>query len=177
MSSIVSPVSIGISKSRPFRIDIGADLVPDLQRRLASARLPDQLKDAGSSQGVDPNLLHRAASYWRDGYDWRREEVRLNQLPQFKVEIDGVELHYVHLRADGVARLPILLTHGWPGSFIEIARLGPMLAGFDDAGGQAFDVVVPSLPGYGFSSRPRWTGMSLRAIALLWAGANDVARL
>ena len=159
-----------MNKSRPFRINIGPDLVADLQSRLASTRLPDQLESAGSSQGIDPNLLRRAASYWRDSYDWRREEMRLNQLPQFKVEIDGVELHYVHLRADGAARLPILLTHGWPGSFIEFARLGPMLAGLDDAGGPAFDVVVPSLPGYGFSARPSRTGMNLRAIASLWAG-------
>jgi pimeloyl-ACP methyl ester carboxylesterase len=115
--------------------------------------------------------MRSLAEYWRHSYDWRREEAILNQLPQFRIAIDGFHIHFVHVRGKGPAPLPLMVTHGWPGSFIEMLKLIPLLADPAAHGGSAedaFDVIVPSLPGYGFSDRPRERGMDPNKIATLW---------
>jgi len=116
--------------------------------------------------------MRSPVKYWRHSYDWRREEAVLNQLPQFRIEVDGFHIHFVHVRGRGPAPLPLILTHGWPGSFVEMLKLIPLLTDPAAHGGSAedaFDVIVPSLPGYGFSDRPRARGMGPRKIAALWA--------
>ena len=116
--------------------------------------------------------MRSPVKYWRHSYDWRRQEAVLNQLPQFRIEVDGFRIHFVHMRGRGPAPLPLIVTHGWPGSFVEMLKLIPLLTDPAAHGGSAedaFDVIVPSLPGYGFSDRPRARGMGPRKIAALWA--------
>jgi Epoxide hydrolase N terminus len=115
--------------------------------------------------------LQSLTEYWHDRYDWRREEAALNQLPHYRLALDGFHLHFVHVRGKGPSPLPLILTHGWPGSFVEMIKLLPLLTDPAAEGGQpedAFDVIVPSLPGYGFSDRPQGRGMSPQEIAELW---------
>src|SRR6185436_16987056 len=117
--------------------------------------------------------LRALAEYWRDGFDWRAEEAAINALPQVEVSVGGLRLHAVHQRGHGPRPLPLLVTHGWPGSFLEMTKILPLLADPGTHGGDprdAFDVLVPSLPGYGFSDRPTGRGMSSERVADLWAG-------
>ncbi len=157
----------------PFRIAVPDEALSSLRQRLEQARLPDQPADVGWEQGMDVSALRGLVRRWLDGFDWRVQEAALNALPQFRVEFEGgQQLHFVHVRAANGRGLPLLLTHGWPGSFAEFTKIIPLLT---DPGRHgldpdcAFDVVVPSLPGYGFSSRPDRTGASAFAIAELWA--------
>jgi pimeloyl-ACP methyl ester carboxylesterase len=132
---------------RPFRIEIPEAALADLRDRLARTRWPEG--DGADSWDCGPPVayLEELAGYWRDGFDWRRVEARIHAWPTFVASIDGYEIHFVHLARSGASRLPIVLTHGWPGSFLELLDVADRLAG-------DFDVVVPSLPGYGFSSGP-----------------------
>ena len=116
--------------------------------------------------------MRSLAEYWRHGYDWRREEAALNQLPRYRIALDGVNIHFVHVRGKGPTPLPLIITHGWPGSFVEMMKLIPLLTdpvAHGDSVEDAFDVIIPSLPGYGFSDRPRERGMDPQKIAALWA--------
>jgi pimeloyl-ACP methyl ester carboxylesterase len=127
----------------------------------------------GWSDGADLEFLQRLVDYWLNRFDWRAQEKRLNGLPQFMATVDGQEIHFVHLRGNGPAPLPLILTHGWPGSFAEMERVIPLLADPQAYGGDptdAFHVVAPSLPGYGFSLAPTTPGFSSRRIADLWQG-------
>ena len=155
-----------------FTIAVPDAVLDDLARRLDATRWPDEIVDAGWDYGTNLAYLKALAGYWRRGYDWRRQEAALNQLPQYRLEIDGLRLHFVHCRGKGPAPLPLVISHGWPGSFVEMVKLIPLLTDPAAHGGRAedaFDVVVPSLPGYGFSARPRERGMNQNRIAALWA--------
>src|SRR4029077_16122209 len=146
---------------RPFRIDVPQTELDDLRDRLARARWPEESPGAGWSQGVPGDYLMELAEYWRAGYDWRRYEARLNELPQFTTEIDGATVHFLHVRSGESAALPLILTHRWTGSIVEFLNvIGPLIDprayGGDHA--DAFHVVIPSLPGYGFSGPTREAG-------------------
>jgi len=155
-----------------FTINVSDAVLADLSRRLDSTRWPDELEKVGWELGATLSYMKSLADYWRSGYDWRRQEAALNQLPQFRVALDGFQVHFVHVRGKGPRPLPIIITHGWPGSFVEMVKLIPLLSDPEAHGGSAedaFDVIVPSLPGYGFSDRPAERGMNPFKVATLWA--------
>jgi epoxide hydrolase len=155
---------------RPFRIDIPQAGLEDLQDRLARTRWPDQL-GAEWAAGVPLDYLRDLAAYWATGYDWRRHEARLNEFPQFTTVIDGQRVHFLHVRSPEPDALPLIVTHGWPGSVVEFAHLlGPLTAPADHGGdpADAFHVVVPAIPGFGFSSPLRETGWTVPRIAAAW---------
>lgn len=157
---------------RPFRIAIPDADIADLHARLDRTRWPDEINDDDWGWGTSLPWLRGLAEYWRHGFDWRAQEARLNALPQFVATIDGQDIHFVHLRGKGPKPLPLVLTHGWPGSFVEFEAIAPLLtdpAAHGGAATEAFDLVIPSLPGYGFSGRPTAPGMNPRAIGRLWA--------
>ncbi|WP_214416482.1 epoxide hydrolase family protein [Sphaerisporangium fuscum] len=156
---------------RPFRIDIPQTDLDDLHDRLARVRPTRQLPGEGWSRGVPVTVLEELAGYWHKEYDWRRHEARLNEFPQFTTEIDGQEIHFLHVRSSVPGALPLVLNHGWPNSFVEFAELVGRLTDPAAHGGdpsQAFHVVVPSVPGFGFSAPPRDTGWSAARVAGLW---------
>jgi epoxide hydrolase len=147
---------------RSFRIEIPQADLDDLGARLAAARLPRQLPGEGWRRGVPVTYLRDLAAYWQTGYDWRAQESRLNEFPQYTTEIDGLDIHFLHVRSPEPGALPLILTHGWPNSFVEFADLiGPLTP--------AFHVVVPSIPGFGFSTPPRETGWNAARVARIWA--------
>ncbi|MFD5437107.1 epoxide hydrolase family protein [Kitasatospora sp. NPDC127067] len=157
---------------RPFRIDIPQEALDDLDRRLAATRWPGELPGVGWQRGVPLGYLKELAEYWRTGFDWRKAEEQLNAFPQFLTEIDGVDIHFLHVRSPEPDATPLIITHGWPGSVVEFLDvIGPLTDprahGGDPA--DAFHVVIPSLPGYGFSGRPRETGWDTARIGRAWA--------
>jgi epoxide hydrolase len=145
-----------------FRIDIPESDLDDLAARLAGTRWPDELTGAGTDYGMPLGVVQRLAERWRTGYDWRAHEARLNQIPQYTTTIDGQDIHFLHVRSEEPAAVPLLLLHGWPGSVLEFAgMIGPLTDPRAHGGdpSRAFHVVVPSLPGYGFSgltTEPGW---------------------
>jgi pimeloyl-ACP methyl ester carboxylesterase len=152
-----------MTEIRPYAVHVSDESIDDLHRRLAQARWPEPATVPDWSQGVPLDWLRALCGYWADGYDWRRLEAQLNALPQFRTGIDGTDIHFIHLRSPHPDALPLLLTHGWPGSVVEFLDvLGPLA----EAG---FHVVCPSLPGFGFSGRPQRTGWNPRRIAAAWA--------
>lgn len=157
---------------RPFSADIPGDVLDDLRRRLAMTRWPSRELVDDRSQGVQLATLQAVCRYWAGEYDGRRVEARLNALPQFTTTIDGVDIHFVHVRSRHEGALPLIMTHGWPGSVIEmIDSVGPLTDPTAHGGSaeDAFDVVLPSLPGYGFSAEPTETGWNLDRTARAWA--------
>ena len=157
---------------RPFRIDIPQADLEDLHRRLDAARYPDEIPGFGWRRGVPLDYLNKLVGYWRHTFDWRTQEARLNQLPQFTTEIDGQRVHFLHVRSPEPDAVPLLLTHGWPGSIVEFLDvIGPLsdpaAHGGDPA--DAFDLVIPSLPGYGFSGPTHQRGWNNHRIAGAWA--------
>jgi epoxide hydrolase len=149
----------------PFRIEVPARELSDLRDRLHRTRWPEPEPVGDWSQGVPLAYLRDLCAYWADGYDWRATEARLNALPQFRTEIDGLLIHFIHVRSPRRYALPLIITHGWPGSVVEFLKvLGPLSAGAD-----AFDIVCPSLPGYGFSGKPDRAGWGIERIARAWA--------
>ncbi|MFF8955556.1 epoxide hydrolase family protein [Streptomyces sp. NPDC014894] len=162
---------------RPFRIEIPQADLDDLHERLDRTRWPRPLPGGGWSRGVPVEYLKELAAHWRTGYDWREHEARLNRFPQFMTEIDGQDIHFLQVRSPEPDALPLLLNHGWPNSFVEFTDLVDRLAdprahGADPA--QAFHVVVPSVPGFGFSAPPRDTGWSAERVGRIFAGLMDV---
>jgi epoxide hydrolase len=157
---------------RPFRIDIPQADLDDLRQRLHRTRWPDELPGVGWSRGVPLGYLKELAAYWRDGYDWRKQEARLNEFPQFTTTIDGQHLHFLHVRSRQPDALPLILTHGWPGSMVEFLDvIGPLTDprahGGDPA--DAFHLVIPSIPGHGFSGPTRQAGWTTDRVAKAWA--------
>jgi pimeloyl-ACP methyl ester carboxylesterase len=156
----------------PFRVEIAEAALGDLRQRLLRTRWPEAEPVADWSQGVPRGYLRELCHYWADGYDWRATEARLNALPQFRTEIDGLGIHFVHVRSPHPDALPLIITHGWPGSIIEFLKvIGPLTDPTAHGGeaGDAFHVVCPSLPGYGFSDRPARTGWGVERIADAWS--------
>src|SRR5882724_3132895 len=158
-----------------FTIEVPDAVLADLAHRLDTTRWPDEVENTGWEFGSNLAYLRSLAEYWRHRYDWRREEALLNQLPQFRIALDGLRIHFLHVRGKGPAPMPLIVTHGWPGSFVETLKLIPLLTDPTAHGGRAedaFDVIVPSLPGYGFSDRPRERGMDPKKIAALWVATG-----
>jgi pimeloyl-ACP methyl ester carboxylesterase len=157
---------------RPFQVEIPAEQIDDLRRRIAATRWPSRELVDDRSQGVQLATLKELAEYWADEYDFGRLEARLNALPQFTTEIDGVNVHFVHVRSQHADALPLIMTHGWPGSVIELLEtIGPLTDPTAHGGtaADAFHLVLPSLPGYGFSAEPTEIGWPTGRVAQAWA--------
>ena len=157
---------------RPFRVDMPDEAIADLRRRIAATRWPAKELVADRSQGVQLATIQELARYWAADYDWRACEARLNALPQFTTEIDGVDIYFIHVKSRHAGALPLIITHGWPGSVIELLGvIGPLTdpAAHGGSAGDAFDVVIPSLPGYGFSGEPAEARWDPGRIAQAWA--------
>jgi pimeloyl-ACP methyl ester carboxylesterase len=155
----------------PFEIAVPDEVLDDLRDRLARTRWPDEIPGRGWDYGTELGFLRDLVADWRERYDWRAAERALNRLPHFRAEVGGLGIHFLHQRGHGPRPLPIVVSHGWPGSFIELLPLVPRLTDPERFGGRAedaFDVVVPSLPGFAFSDRPREPGMTKTKIAGLW---------
>ena len=167
---LANPGTDGVA-IRPFRVDIPeADLV-DLRQRLANARLPEKETVDDFSQGVPLKTIEQVLAHWRDNYDWRKVEAKLNSYPQFLTEIDGLDIHFVHVRSKHENALPVIVTHGWPGSILEQLKIIDPLVNPTAHGGKAedaFHVVIPSIPGYGFSGKPTSGGWGPERIASAW---------
>jgi pimeloyl-ACP methyl ester carboxylesterase len=156
---------------RPFEIHASDDTLADLRRRIEATRWPDRETVADQSQGVQLATIRELARYWATAYDWRKVEAKLNALPQFITTIDDLDIHFIHVRSKLPNALPLIVTHGWPGSIIELLKIIDPLTNPTAHGGaaaDAFDVVIPSLPGFGFSGKPTTTGWDPRRIARAW---------
>src|SRR4249920_1354605 len=157
---------------RAFRVEMPDEAIADLRRRIAATRWPTRELVDDRSQGVQLATIQELARYWAAGYDWRACEARLNALPQFTTGIDGVEIHFIHVKSPHAGALPLIMTHGWPGSVIELlGTVGPLAdpAAHGGRAGDAFDLVLPSLPGYGFSGEPAEVGWNPGRVAQAWA--------
>lgn len=155
----------------PFHVKVSEEALADLRRRILATRWPDKETVSDHSQGVPLDTMKKLAGYWASDYDWRKVESRLNALPQFTTEIDGVNIHFLHVRSKHANALPIIITHGWPGSIIEQMKIiGPLTdpTAFGGKAEDAFDVVIPSIPGYGFSGKPDAMGWDPARIARAW---------
>lgn len=154
----------------PFRINVDEAVLDDLRARIRNTRWPNDAPSEPWAQGTDLTFLRDLTTYWADAYDWRAHERDLNSYPQFRADLDGVRVHFVHVRAKHGDGVPLILTHGWPSAYLELLPVVPLLTdpGAHGIDGPAFDVVIPSLPGYGFSDRPAQTGVNYRYNAALW---------
>lgn len=169
--------SVGTQRSsdpnaiRPFQIDVPEAELTDLRRRIEATRWPERELVADQSQGVQLDTIQKLARYWATDYDWRKCEARLKALPHFVTEIDGLDIHFIHVRSQHENALPLIVTHGWPGSVLEQLKIIDPLTNPTVHGGtvsDAFDVVIPSMPGYGFSGKPTATGWDPIRIARAW---------
>lgn len=155
----------------PFRIAIADEALADLRRRLAATRWPDASTVDDWSQGTPLGYLQDLCAYWREGYDWRAREARLNRFPQFRTQLDGLGIHFIHLRSPHAQARPLVMTHGWPGSMVEFQKvIGPLTDPTAHGGeaADAFHLVCPTLPGYGFSDKPTLPGWGVERIADAW---------
>src|SRR5436309_10334441 len=155
------PVTSDAAPVRPFRVEFSDAELTDLRRRINATRWPERETVTDDSQGVPIALMQALARYWGSDYDWRKCEATLNGLPQFITEIDGLDIHFMHVRSQHEDALPLIITHGWPGSIIEQLKLIEPLRDPTAHGGtaeDAFHLVIPSMPGYGFSGKPTGTG-------------------
>ena len=170
-----SPAAQGATTDRairPSHVDIRDEALDDLRRRIAATQWPEKETVADQSQGVPLAMIQKLARYWATDYDWRKVEARLQALPQFITEIDGLDIHFIHVRSKHDDALPLIVNHGWPGSIIEQLKIIDPLANPTAHGGaaeDAFDVVIPSMPGYGFSGKPTTTGWGPERMARAWA--------
>ena len=161
---------------KPFRIAVGDDVIDDLKSRLRRTRWPEAELVDDWSQGVPKKWLEDVCRYWADAYDWRKREALLNRFPQFTTAIDGVDIHFIHARSPHPAAMPLVITHGWPGSIVEFHKVIEPLVDPVAHGGNAadaFHVICPSLPGFGFSGKPTATGWGIDRIAGAWAKLMD----
>jgi pimeloyl-ACP methyl ester carboxylesterase len=166
------PASAGDTSIRPFEFHATDEQLADLKRRLAATRFPDKETVADASQGVQLATMKELVRYWQNDYDWRKVEAQLDALPQFVTTIDGVDIHFIHVKSKHPNALPLIVTHGWPGSVIEQLKIIGPLTDPTAHGGRAedaFDVIIPSMPGYGFSGKPTTTGWDAVHIARAWA--------
>ena len=157
--------------ARPFTIDVPDAVLDDLRRRLEQTRWPDEIPGTAWDYGSNLGYMKELVEYWRTRFDWRAQERYLNSLPHFKAQVDGLGIHFIHLKGKGPAPLPLIVTHGWPGSFFEMYKIAGPLTDPASHGGDpadAFDLVVPSLPGYGFSDMPKERGIGVGRTAELW---------
>ena len=157
---------------RPFRVKFPEESLLDLRRRINATRWPDRETVSDQSQGIQLAKLQPLMRYWGTEYDWRKIEAKMNALPQFVTEIDGIDIHFIHVRSKHPNALPVIITHGWPGSVLEQLKVIGPLTDPTAHGGRpedAFDVVIPSMPGYGFSGKPTGTGWGPDHIARIWA--------
>ncbi len=158
--------------TKPFSIDVPQTVLDDLHTSLNRTRWPDEIDGSEWEFGSSLSYMKDIMAYWRDHFDWRHQEEQLNRFAQFRAEIDGFGIHFLYERGKGPNPLPLIITHGWPGSFYEMHKLLPLLTNPAQYGGDAadaFDVIVPSLPGFGFSDRPHQSGMNMTRTAGLWA--------
>jgi pimeloyl-ACP methyl ester carboxylesterase len=156
---------------RPFHFNATKEQLADLRKRVAATKWPEQETVSDATQGVQLKTMQELAHYWATGYDWRKCEAKLNTYPQFVTNIDGLDIHFIHVRSKNPNALPIIITHGWPGSIIEQLKvIGPLTdpVAYGGKAEDSFDVVIPSLPGYGFSSKPNATGWDPARIARAW---------
>jgi pimeloyl-ACP methyl ester carboxylesterase len=168
-SSVTGPADASI---RPFHVHVPQPVLTDLQRRLAATRWPDAETVDDRSQGVQLATIKDLIRYWQSSYDWRKAEARLNALPEFVTTIDGVDIQFIHIRSRHSNAMPMIMTHGWPGSIFELMKvIGPLTdpTAYGGRPEDAFDLVLPSMPGYGFSGRPQTTGWNPDHIARAWA--------
>jgi pimeloyl-ACP methyl ester carboxylesterase len=159
-------------ETRPFHLEIREEQMDDLRRRIAATRWPSKELVPDRSQGVQLAMLRELARYWETDYDWRKAEAKLNAVPQFTTEIDGLDIHFIHVRSPHENAMPLIMTHGWPGSVIELLEVAAPLTDPTAHGGDAadaFHLVLPSLPGYGFSAEPTEVGWDLGRTARAWA--------
>jgi pimeloyl-ACP methyl ester carboxylesterase len=156
---------------QPYRISVPEAALIDLRQRLASTRWPDEETVHDRTQGVQLATMQDLVRYWQTGYDWRTVENRLNALPNFITEIDGLDIHFIHVRSHEPNAMPLIITHGWPGSVMELLKvIGPLTdpVAYGGRAEDAFDIVLPSLPGYGFSGKPKTSGWDLVKISQAW---------
>ena len=168
--------SMGSTRIRPFTIEIPDAELEALRGRIRATRWPENETVADQSQGVQSATIQGLAHYWASDYDWRNVETKLNALPQFMTEIDGLDIHFLHVRSDHEDALPLIVTHGWPGSIIEQMKIIEPLTNPTRYGGRAsdaFHLVIPSMPGYGFSGKPTSTGWGPEHIGRAWAELMD----
>lgn len=161
---------------RPFRVSIPEEALVDLRRRILATHWPDRELVADASQGVQLGTIKKLADYWAKEYDWRKTEAKLNSYPQFVTNIDGLDIHFIHVRSKNPNALPVIITHGWPGSVIEQLKvIGPLIdpAAYGGKAEDSFDVVIPSLPGYGFSGKPTELGWDAIRTAKAWIVLMD----
>jgi len=171
LAEVVTPESTESNEIRPFRVSIPDADLDDLRRRIKATTWPEPEQVPDASQGVQLNTMVRLATYWANDYDWRKCEARLNALPQFITNIDGLDIHFIHVRSKHQNALPLIVTHGWPGSIIEQLKIIDPLVNPTAHGGTAMDafhVVIPSLPGHGFSAKPAKIGWDPPRIARAW---------
>jgi pimeloyl-ACP methyl ester carboxylesterase len=169
--SVTTEAPADATTIRPFHVDFPDEAIEDLRRRIAATRLPEPETVADASQGVQLRTMQELARYWGSDYDFGRVEARLNELPQFMTEIDGLDIHFIHVKSPHEEALPMIITHGWPGSVVEMLNVvGPLTDPTAHGGNaeDAFHVVVPSIPGYGFSGKPAETGWDPAHIARAW---------
>src|SRR5918999_2691682 len=161
---------------RPFQVEVPDEALEDLRRRIAATNWPEKETVTDESQGVPLAMIQKLARYWATDYDWRTCEANLNALPQFMTEIDGLDIHFLHVRSQHEDALPLIVNHGWPGSIIEQLKIIDRLTdptAHGAAAGDAFDVVIPSMPGYGFSGKPTSTGWGPERMARTWAALME----
>jgi pimeloyl-ACP methyl ester carboxylesterase len=171
MNSVTQPMGNAKNTIRPFQIDVPESELTELRKRVNATRWPERETVKDASQGVQLATVQRLAHYWATEYDWRKVEARLKALPNFITEIDGLDIHFIHLRSKHDDALPLIVTHGWPGSIIEQMKIIDPLVNPTAHGGSAsdaFHIVIPSIPGYGYSGRPSTTGWDVPHIARAW---------
>jgi pimeloyl-ACP methyl ester carboxylesterase len=171
-SALASAEAADDTSIRPFQVHVPEEALADLRERIVDTRWPDRETVDDQSQGIQLAMLKPLVEYWGTGYDWREAEAKLNALPQFMTTIDGVDIHFIHVRSQHPDALPLIMTHGWPGSVFELLKtVGPLTDPTAHGGSaeDAFDLVLPSLPGFGFSEKPTDTGWGPYRIAQTWA--------
>ena len=156
---------------KPFKVAVDDRVLEDLRQRLASTRWPDEIPASGWEYGSNLDYVKELVEYWRTGFNWRAQEELINSFHHFKAQVEGLDIHFIHERGNGPNPIPLIITHGWPGSFFEMHKIIPLLSDPGSHGGDpadAFDVVAPSLPGFGFSDRPTQPGMQVLKVADMW---------
>jgi pimeloyl-ACP methyl ester carboxylesterase len=152
---------------KSFKINIQQPILDDLKKRIANTRWTDEIENSKWEHGTNETYLKELCNYWQHTYDWKKQEEHLNSFPQFKTTVDGIGLHYIYQKGDGKNSIPLLLIHGWPDSFVRFLKIIPLLTKADKSG-LSFDVIVPSIPGQGFSDIPKESGMNVKRIAKLF---------